>query len=80
MVTRTYSMTEDVAEYVDQLPKNKRSQFVTNVLAKAIKQQNKKDAIKMLHEIKPVKSDMGSVESVNALRNNRLEYLLKRHE
>ena len=78
-VTRTFSMSQEIADFIDQFPRNERSKFVTNVLAKAKKEKSKADLSMMLHNIEPIPSDQGSVELLEQFRNQRQDYLLNRN-
>ena len=78
-VAKTFTISEQVVEFLDSLPKREKSKFVSNALAKAILEQKKADALAFLDSIEPVESDKGSVELLQESRKQRLDYLLNRN-
>ena len=78
-IAKTFTLSEEVVEYLETLPKREKSKFVSSALAKAILEKKKVDALALLDSIVPVESDKGSAELVDDFRKDRLEYLLNRH-
>ena len=78
-VAKTFTISEQVVEFLDSLPKREKSKFVSNALIQAIKDKNKADALAFLDSIVPVESDIGSVELLEESRKQRLDYLLNRN-
>ncbi len=76
--TRSYSLPDEVVEFVDKLPKRERSKFVASTLTRAVREQSKLKALQALKSVVPVKDDdpRGSVELLEASRQARLEELV----
>ena len=76
-ITRSYSIPEDVAQFIDTLPKMERSKFVSSTLRQAIQNRTKQKALDMLDSITAV--DNGdkktSVELVRESRDRRREHV-----
>jgi len=76
--TRSYSLPDEVVNYVDNLPKRERSKFVASSLKRAVRKQSKINALQVLRAIVPVKTDdpRSSVELVEESRKIRLDHLI----
>lgn len=72
-VTKSYSIPEDVAQFIDSLPKMERSKFVSSTLRRAIQNRTKEKALDMLNSITPVDTgdNKTSVELVRESRERR---------
>ncbi|MFT5113287.1 MAG: putative ribonuclease YlaK [Parasphingorhabdus sp.] len=80
--TRSYSLPDEVVEFVDNLPKRERSKFVASTLIRAVRQQSKLKALEALNSIVPMKSDdlRGSVELLESSHQARLDELVSKTE
>lgn len=68
----TFSIDSGVKETLEsQVPKSKRSRFVEEAIAKALRDAAKERALKMLREFKPVST--GGENSTDVLRRIRQE-------
>ena len=76
-ITKSYSIPEDVAQFIDSLPKMERSKFVSSTLRRAIQNQTKQKALDMLASITPVDNGdkKSSVALVREARERRRENL-----
>jgi metal-responsive CopG/Arc/MetJ family transcriptional regulator len=72
-ITKSYSIPEDVAQFIDSLPKMERSKFVSSTLRRAIQDQTKQKALEILASIRPVDNGdkRSSVELVREARERR---------
>ena len=72
--SRTYSLAIEVAQYIDSLPEQERSEFVSSHLRKAIKKHTKQRLLKALDDIVPI--DDGdprtSEELLDEIRHKRI--------
>ncbi len=75
---RTYSLPTDVCEFLDKLPRNARSKFVSQTLRREVGRRAKEKALATLDSIVPVKTDgkKSSVELVQELRNKRRQQII----
>ena len=67
----TFSIDSSIKEALEsQVPKSKRSRFVEEAIAKALKDAAKERALKMIRDFKPVST--GGEDSTDVLRRIRL--------
>lgn len=76
-VTKSYSIPEDVAQFIDSLPKMERSKFVSSTLRRAIENRTKQKALDMLNSITPIDTgdNKTSVELVRESRERRIKQI-----
>ncbi len=76
--TRTYSLPNEVAHFIDSLPKRERSKFVSSHLSRAVKFQSKQRLLSALDAIVPVNDgdERNSVDLVKEARERRLEQVM----
>ena len=68
----TFSIDSTIKETLEsQVPKSKRSRFVEEAIAKALKDAAKERALKMIRDFKPIST--GGEDSTDVLRRVRLE-------
>jgi len=68
----TFSIDSSIKETLEsQVPKSKRSRFVEEAIAKALKDAAKERALKMIRDFKPVST--GGEDSTDVLLRIRLE-------
>ena len=77
-ITKSYSIPEDVAQFIDSLPKMERSKFVSATLRQAIQKRTKEKALDMLDSITPTNTgdNKTSVELVRESRERRREQVI----
>lgn len=76
-VKKTYSFSEEnIARLEHLIPKSKRSRFINSALTKAIAEQTKTNALKMLEDFERIQADGKSItETLREVRqseSNRL--------
>ena len=77
-VTRSYSIPDDVASFIDTLPKRERSKFVATTLRQAVMQQSAQTAMDVLESIVPIQADnkKSSCDLLDEARAQRQDQLL----
>ena len=77
----TFSIDAAVKDQLERaVPKSKRSRFVEDVIAQALKDAARQDALKFLREFKPYPAKgLDSVETLRQIRAERADYLAARH-
>lgn len=77
----TFSIDANVKEQLERtVPKSKRSGFVEDLIAQALKEVAIQDALKAIREFKPYPlKGPGVVETLRQIRAERAEQLASRH-
>lgn len=77
----TFSIDPAVKERLERtVPKSKRSSFVEDAIAEALKEAAIQDAVKAIREFKPYPlKGSGVVETLRQVRTERAEQLASRH-
>ena len=77
----TFSIDASVKEQLERaVPKSKRSSFVEDLIAQALKEVAIQDALKAIREFKPYPlKGPGVVETLRQIRADRAEQLASRH-
>jgi len=73
----TLSLPDPVAhQFFAEIPKGKRSQYMTKALKSKLKQDAKEKALKELLEFEPIASEIDAVETLREIREEREEQLM----
>ena len=77
----TITLPDRVAEKLAfYTKKGKRSEFIAEAISEKIKKQEKKQAYEEIANLKPIKTDIDSVEMLRKIRQSRADELSDRHE
>jgi gamma-glutamyl:cysteine ligase YbdK (ATP-grasp superfamily) len=80
IVKRTFSIPEEISHKLDEnIPQQEKSRFVSNILAEALRRQNKEKLLKLLDELEPsanAQNDESVVDIIRGIRQQRSKRLV----
>ena len=80
IVKRTFSIPEEISHKLDEsIPQQEKSRFVSNILAEALRRQNKEKLLKLLDELEPsanTQNDKSVVDIIRDIRQQRSKRLV----
>ena len=76
--SRSFTLPEEVCQYLDELPGNSKSRFVSQTLRREVRNKRKRKALEILDSIVPMKNDgtKSSVDLVREVRDRRREDII----